>query len=539
MSTSSSRRRTDLVRLFFGAPPGLKGTEARSASILAVLSAAVAFLTIIELIVWATPGPLLVFGLLNLVLVLICYILSRTQLYWVGAWLFVLGILAEIFLLLIVSQPQQLSPAVIIFLLLPSLLSTLLLTSRTTAGVAGATVVGLLILGAVAPWVDLNSLLLTVLLITVILVLLVTTAFLRERDIRTVEQQTRQIESYRSQLEQEISGRTRDMSAAAEIGRAITSIRDEDELLDEVIRLLTTNFEYYLAQVYLMDDAQEFMSLTKTSDAGNPSAAFSRVDVGSETLVGQVAETGIVSVINDARIERQYNLEYLPPKTRSEVALPLRTGEHVLGVLDLHSASPQAFTQADIPIFQTIADQLAIALENVSLFARAQRDLEDIEMLNRQLIGKTWSKFLTGRASPVGYQTSGDDEIEPLAGTGLLTPPEPQPETVRIPLQVRGETIGILDVSPKEGQEPDSETKEVLEAVAERVALALDSTRLSEQSQRQAEQEQLLSQLSAELQAATDMSGILRIAAEQASQALGVPGGFVHLKLTYDLSVDE
>ncbi len=539
MSTSSSRRRTELFRLFFGAPPGLKGSDARSASILAVLTICILIINVIELIFGGTSGILLGFGFANFALVFVCYVLSRTQLYRVGAWLFVFGILAEIFLVILVMQPQQLTPALIIFLLFPGLLSTLLLRSTVTAWVAVATVVGFIVSGTLAPWLALSMMLPIVLLISSILVLLVATAYLRERDVQTVEMQTRQIESYRTQLEQEISGRTQDMSAAAEIGRAITSVREEDELLEEVIRLIITNFEYYLAQIYLMDESQQYIILHQTSDPANTSASLAQISVGDASLVGQVAQTGVVSTINDTESESQYAMNYLPPKTRSEVALPLRTGEHILGVLDLHSASPQALTQADIPIFQTIADQLAIALENVELFARAQRDLADIELLNRQLTGEAWSKFLTGRSKPVGYQTGTDENIEPLVGTGMLAPPDPKPETVRIPLQIRGETIGILDISPKEAQEPDEETKEVLQAVAERVALALDSTRLSEQAQRQAEQEQLLSQLSAELQAATDMNSILKIAAEQASQSLDAPSGFAHLKLTYDLSLDE
>lgn len=539
MSTRNQRRQADFIRLFLGAPPNLSGANARSASILAIVTMSLFILNVVALLSGLSAGPLLAFGISNLVLVFVCYVLSRTQLFKIGAWLFVLGTLVEIFLVLLITQPPALTPFLISFLLLPSLMSTLLLDSRTTAIVAAVTVVGLLAVGVLAPWLPLASIALADVLIALILVLLVLTAFLRERDIETVEQQTRQIESYRTQLEQEISGRTRDMSAAAEIGRAITSIRKEEELLEEVVRLVTANFQYYLAQIYLMDETQQNVLLKETSDPSNASASFPKIGVGDSSLVGQVAETGIVSTINDSRLERQYDASNLPTKTRSQVALPLRTGEKILGVLDLHSTSPQILTQADIPIFQTIADQLAIALENVALFSRAQQNLEDIELLNRQLTGQTWSKFLSSQAKPIGYQTRDDAQVEPVPNTSSLSQRPDVEEAVRIPLKVRGETIGVLDVTPKEGTAPDKETQEVLEAVAERVALALESTRLSEQSQRQAAQEQLLSQLSAELQAATDMNAILKIAAEQASQSLGTSTGFVHLKLSYDLSLEE
>jgi GAF domain-containing protein len=105
---------------------------------------------------------------------------------------------------------------------------------------------------------------------------------------------------------------------------------------------------------------------------------------------------------------------------------------------------------------------------------------------------------------------------------------------VELPLTVRGETIGQLEVASRDGTAPDSDTQYMLQAVAERVAQALDTTRLGEQSRRQAEQEQILSRLSADLQASGDLQTVLRIVAERASRAMGTSRGFVHLTLRLD-----
>jgi GAF domain-containing protein len=242
-------------------------------------------------------------------------------------------------------------------------------------------------------------------------------------------------------------------------------------------------------------------------------------------VIGQVTERGEPVIARDTDADPVHRRNELLPFTRSEMALPLHAGGgRVIGALDIQSVNPNAFSETDISIFQTVADQLAIAIENAHLFTRAQRDLQEIETLNRQLTGEAWRRFTAGRHA-AGYQTD-------QAGLKPLAPGDSGDEDKRkvsLPLQVRGETIGMLDIVPPEGEEPDEEVRLLLEAVAERVANALDTSRLSEQTQYQAAREQILSRLSAELQAVTDLDVILRVAAREASDALGTGQSFVHL----------
>jgi len=199
--------------------------------------------------------------------------------------------------------------------------------------------------------------------------------------------------------------------------------------------------------------------------------------------------------------------------------------------LDIQSVNANAFDETDIPVFQTMGDQLAIAIENARLFEQAQRDLQDIELLNRQLTGKAWREYVGRRSEPTGYQAN-TQGIKPLP-SGETIDQGDEEGAVSLPLRVRGETIGVLDVTSRSGEPPDEDTQKMLEEVAERVAMALDSTRLGEQSRRQAEREQILGKISAELQASADLDTILRIVVRETSQALGSPTGFVHLTTRY------
>jgi GAF domain-containing protein len=238
-------------------------------------------------------------------------------------------------------------------------------------------------------------------------------------------------------------------------------------------------------------------------------------------------------IVADASTDPTHYRHDLLPNTRSEMALPLLAGGRVIGALDIQSAKPNAFNDTDARIFQTMADHLAITIENARLFERAQRDLLEIEQLNRRLTGGGWREFQMDRpgSAPVGYRTS-PDGISPIQASSAAQI-ETKPGTLSIPLVVRGEPIGMLDVSPRGDQVPDKDVESIIQAVAERVAQALDATRVGEQALRQAEREQVLSRLSAELQAATDLDVILRVAAREAGRSLGAPRGFVHLIMEY------
>ena len=104
------------------------------------------------------------------------------------------------------------------------------------------------------------------------------------------------------------------------------------------------------------------------------------------------------------------------------------------------------------------------------------------------------------------------------------------PGVTSLPLTVRGQTIGSLDVEGREAKELDEDLKAVLEAVAERVALALDNTRLAQQAQRTAQIQQLVNMFSEQLQRTTNLRAILRLTASEASRMLGTQRGFVQLE---------
>jgi GAF domain-containing protein len=360
-------------------------------------------------------------------------------------------------------------------------------------------------------------------------------SFIMERDINIIEQQTDELGRRSHILQAEADERTRAVLITADIGKLMTGVRDADEMLKQVANLIIMRFDLYHAQIFLVDSAAKKAVLKAASGVAGEDLLSKNhsIPLGAPSVVTRVITRGEAVAVNDTDTDPIHRRNELLPLTRSEVGLPLRVSGQVIGALNIQSVTPNDFKMADVAMFQTIADQMAVAVENARLFQRAQRDLEDIETLNRQLTGEAWRSYLSGRASnaAVGFASTGGT-VTPIATED--DGGEKEKGTVSLPLKIRGETIGMLDVTPRSGEAPDEETQLMLQAVAERVALALDSTRLGEQSQRQAEREQILSKISADLQATTDMNAILRIVARESSRALGAPRSFIHLALDYD-----
>ena len=176
-------------------------------------------------------------------------------------------------------------------------------------------------------------------------------------------------------LESKVEARTQQLEAAAEVGRAATSILSMDELLTRTVGLIRDRFGYYHVSIFLLDEDHRWAVLQEaTSEVGAQlKARGHRLAVGSNSLIGWVTANRRPRIALDVATDDVHFHNELLPDTRSEAALPLRVGERVIGALDVQSRALNAFNPSDIDVLQVLADQIAIALENGRLFARQER----------------------------------------------------------------------------------------------------------------------------------------------------------------------
>jgi len=160
--------------------------------------------------------------------------------------------------------------------------------------------------------------------------------------------------------------------ASSEVARATTQIHDTQEVLTRCVQLIQTHFGFYYAAIFLVDEKGEWAVLrAATGDAGRELLEKKhKLAVGSQSMVGWVAANSAARIALDVGEEAIRFDNPLLPKTRSEMALPLRVRGEVIGALDVQSTSLNAFSDEDIQTIQMMADQVAISIDNARMFAK-------------------------------------------------------------------------------------------------------------------------------------------------------------------------
>jgi len=173
------------------------------------------------------------------------------------------------------------------------------------------------------------------------------------------------------------------LQVAAEIARDATSIRQLDDLLNRAVNLVRDRFGFYHVAVFFVDESGKFAVLrSATGEAGQRMIEMRhKLKVGEVGIVGYVTGTGLPRVSLDVGTDSFHFVQPLLSKTRSEMALPLKVGNQVIGALDVQSEKENAFDAEDVQILQTMADQLAIAIDNLRLLTEIQQRARELEGL--------------------------------------------------------------------------------------------------------------------------------------------------------------
>ena len=219
-----------------------------------------------------------------------------------------------------------------------------------------------------------------------------------------VDERTRALQKANWALEQ----RALQLQTSAQVGREITSILDIDVLLPRVVETIREAFGYYHVRVFLVDrDANELV-LRASSD--NRSLEHYRLDLGLVSINARAAKTGEAVLANDVLREPGFLSDSQLPETRSELVIPLRLGNQVIGTLDVHNRQVGAFTKEDMGAIQSLGDQIVVAIENAHLYdqsrelavleerTRLARDLHDSvtqSLYSLVLLTEGWRRLLS------------------------------------------------------------------------------------------------------------------------------------------------
>lgn len=356
---------------------------------------------------------------------------------------------------------------------------------------------------------------------------------------------TARLRSLIGSLEQQVEQRTSQLRASADVGRAAASILDPDELLRASVELITARFGFYYAAIFTLDDSGQWAVLREaTGEAGRTlKDRGHRLEVGGHSMVGYVTARREARIAHDVGRDAVRFANPLLPETRSEIALPLVVGQRVLGALDVQSQQAAAFDDASAATLQSMADQIAIALNNAEQFSQAERQTRAQSALleaSLELAGESDRAMLLEKAAHYAarltqadganvYLPINDDEIElvyaddPVArsytgqrlakGEGLsgraYASARPQRvddyaswsgrasayanadfrAVLAVPMIWRGRSLGVLTVTRSRSNRPFTLNDEsALSLLGTQVAAALVNADLAEQQRRTLEE---------------------------------------------------
>jgi GAF domain-containing protein/HAMP domain-containing protein len=342
--------------------------------------------------------------------------------------------------------------------------------------------------------------------------------------------------------------RAQELQSISEISRAISTEQRLEILLPLISRLVSERFDFYHVGIFFVDETRQFAHLQAANSEGGQKmlSRGHRLDLG-EGLVGTVAKTGTPRITLDVGSDATFFDNPDLPSTRSEMALPLKIRGQTIGVLDIQSTKPGAFSERDANILGILGDQIAIVIENARLFGQTQQARDEAEALYSQILRQDWSSF-SRQTSGIGYHqtsTGGNpithqiesEEIRQALNKGHVVIFDGNGKksipAIAIPVKLRGQTLGVLNIkAPTKDRKWNQDEINLAQAISDRLALALDNARLLQDSQRRAAKEAKIGEVSAKISASINMKNVLQTAVEELGRAL--PGSEVVIQFEND-----
>lgn len=198
---------------------------------------------------------------------------------------------------------------------------------------------------------------------------------------------TSQLHTLIGSLEERVSARTRDLRIASDVSRQITTVLDIDRLLEQVVMLTASSFDFYGVFIYLVDRERGQLVCAAGANADGQLIARAQtrdIDLDARpSIIAEVARTRSTILVNDVQSSRLYLAHNAFSETRAEMAIPMLLGNQLLGIFDLQSSQPERFGDEELSVLKTLAEQTAIAVRNAQLFANAQAAQDAAEAANQ------------------------------------------------------------------------------------------------------------------------------------------------------------
>ncbi len=378
----------------------------------------------------------------------------------------------------------------------------------------------------------------------------------RRRMEEALQEVHEELERYTHSLERQ----TAQFQVAAGVAREAVGILDVQRLLDTAVRLISDGFEFYHAGVFLTDDRGEYAVMRAASSEGGQRmlARGHKLRVGKVGIVGYVAATGEPRIALDVDEDAVHFAHDDLPDTRSEMGLPLKLRGSTIGVLDVQDTREAAFSDDDVAALQTLADQLAVAIDNARLVERTETQLRELSLLHGEYSAATVTELASAERArgyvydrinvmPMDRMHVAAVGMPPTRGeTFAYVEPERTESTLTTPLKLHGQVIGNLGIQETEsGRRWSPSEIALVEAVGEQVALALENAQHFAATQSAAQQRQVLNELAQALATNLNVEAVLEETYKGTSRLVDTTNFYIALynaesnELSFPLAVED
>ena len=298
----------------------------------------------------------------------------------------------------------------------------------------------------------------------------------------------------RKRLEQQIKTaferRGHEVQISTEISQEIASASELSDLFERVVTLTKERLGYYHTQLLRYDAIQDAVVLINGyGETGQKMLAGGHKMLMGSGLIGTAAASGETMLRPTLADDPDWQPNPLLPDTQGEIAVPIKLQDKVLGVLDVQSNQAGALTEDDRLLLESLCGQIAVAIEQTRLRQEMAERLEEVNRLYQSISHEGWKTYRDTADLPAGfvYDQAG---IRPVEDEFLA-----DELFANVPMRVLGgEVVGMLTVA-NDPQHPTTPDEYVfLQQVSEQVALALESARLSAQTQSALAQTEILSE---------------------------------------------
>jgi GAF domain-containing protein len=350
------------------------------------------------------------------------------------------------------------------------------------------------------------------------------------------------------------------LRATAEIAEIAATANNPNALLQRAVNYIRDRFGFYYVQIFLVDNDKRYASLAAgTGEIGEMLMERGhRLAVGPQSAIGRALLTGEPNAITTGELGMEslpgHRVNELLRDTRSELVLPLVIGDQVIGALDVQSTRLGTFTLDVVENLRILAIQVGVAINQTRqledlkvelsdmrrMFLETEINLRETQRLNQRLTGKAWEDYLKARSDQtIGYTLSDNRlqrdsswtvGLDEAAGKRrpVIRTLEGERLVLSVPVELRGRSIGAIEVEMG-GAVRQAETLDVLQSVAQRLALSIDNARLFEQAQELAQRELEVNTISGNLQGINDIDSLARATIHELSRALGAAQAAIRL----------